>query len=161
MFAVIAKKIPAIDKAPKLFAKGWSLWPPFLAAGIKIKRISADFREIDVCMRLSLKNTNYVGTHFGGSLYAMTDPFYMIMLIKNLGREYIVWDKAAEINFKKPGRGTVHAEFRLSQDEIDSIKNKVEADEKKRTLWVKEVLVKDESGEVVTIVNKTIYVRKK
>jgi hypothetical protein len=161
MIAPLAKKFPMLTNSPTLFARGWSLWLPFLAAGIKIDNISHDFRDIQVSMKLTLRNTNYVGTHFGGSLYAMTDPFYMIMLIKNLGRDYIVWDKAAEINFKKPGRGKVSAEFHLEQKDIDDILAAVEADERKSTLWKKEVLIKDEQGEIITRVMKTLYVKKK
>ena len=76
-------------------------------------------KAIDVEMKLRFWNKNYVGTHFGGSLYAMTDPFFMLMLLDNLGPEYLVWDKAATICFKKPGRGKVRAEFRLSDEQVD------------------------------------------
>jgi hypothetical protein len=90
-----------------------NLWPPFLGMGIRIRRIAPDMKAVDVEMKLRFWNANYVGTHFGGSLFAMTDPFYMLMLMANLGRDYIVWDKAATIRYKKPGRGTVRAEFRI------------------------------------------------
>src|SRR4051812_33729390 len=80
-----------------------NLYPPFFAAGIRIERISPDFREMDIGMKLHWYNKNYVGTHFGGSLYAMTDPFFMMILIQKLGSDYIVWDKGAKIDFKKPG----------------------------------------------------------
>ena len=83
------------------------IYPPFLGAGIRIKRMSEDLREIDVEMKLHWWNANYVGTHYGGSLYSMADPFYMLMLLENLGSGYIVWDKAASIRFRKPGKGTV------------------------------------------------------
>ncbi|HVP64109.1 MAG TPA: DUF4442 domain-containing protein, partial [candidate division Zixibacteria bacterium] len=95
-----------------------NFWPPFLGAGIRLRRLSPDFREADVEMHQRFWNTNYVGVHFGGSLCAMADPFYMLLLMENLGREYIVWDKAASVRFRKPGRGTVRAEFRLSEAEI-------------------------------------------
>jgi hypothetical protein len=79
-----------------------NFWPPFLGAGIRVKHIAADMKSVDVEMKLRFWNANYVGTHFGGSLFAMTDAFYMLMLMANLGREYIVWDKAASIRYKKP-----------------------------------------------------------
>src|SRR5208282_1249110 len=95
-----------------------NLYPPLRGAGIRVTRASADWREIDVEMKLRWWNRNAVGTHYGGSLYSMTDPFFMLMLIQNLGKDYIVWDKAASIRFKKPGRGTVFANFRLSEEQI-------------------------------------------
>src|SRR5271168_3206280 len=98
-----------------------NLWPPFLGAGIRVKHIALDMKTVEVEMRLNFWNANYVGTHFGGSLFAMTDPFYMLMLMANLGRDYVVWDKAAIIRNRKPGRGTVRAEFRLSDSQIDDV----------------------------------------
>ena len=90
-----------------------NFWPPFLGAGIRVERVASDMKSVDVEMKLRWWNANYVGTHFGGSLFAMTDAFYMLMLMANLGRDYIVWDKAASIRYRRPGKGTVHAEFRL------------------------------------------------
>ncbi len=102
-----------------------NFWPPFLGMGIRIKRIAEDMKAVDVEMKLRWWNANYVGTHFGGSLAAMADPFYMLMLMANLGRDYIVWDKAATIRYRKPGRGTVHAEFRITDSQLDDIRDKL------------------------------------
>src|SRR5215470_16056488 len=107
-----------------------NFWPPFLGAGIRVKRISPDLREVDVEMKLRWWNANYVGTHYGGSLYSMTDPFYMLMLLENLGSGYIVWDKAASIRFRKPGKGRMRAEFRLTQAQIDALRAQLETFEK-------------------------------
>lgn len=134
-------------------------YPPLLAAGIWVRRISADYREIDVEMKLRWWNANYVGTHYGGSLYSMTDPFYMLMLLKNLGRDYIVWDKAAAIRFRKPGRGKVTAQFRLGDAQFQEIRCMLETQEKFEPVYTVEV--KDDAGEVVAVVEKTLYVRKK
>jgi hypothetical protein len=82
-----------------------NVWPPFLGAGIRVNRFQPDWKGIEVEMKLRRWNSNYVGTHYGGSLYSMADPFYMLMLIENLGSDYIVWDKSATIRFKKPGKG--------------------------------------------------------
>src|SRR5437764_2114878 len=101
--------------------RGVNLWPPFLGAGIRVKHIASDMKAIDVEMKLRWWNANYVGTHFGGSLFAITDAFYMLMLMANLGRDYIVWDKAATIRYKKPGRDTVRVEFRLTDAQIEDI----------------------------------------
>jgi acyl-coenzyme A thioesterase PaaI-like protein len=130
-----------------------------MGAGIKVSRISADCREIDVEMNLRFWNANYVGTHYGGSLYSMTDPFYMLMLIENLGREYIVWDKAASIRFRKPGRGKVTAQFRITEEQLDETRRTLESQEKLEPVFTVEI--KDESGDVVAEVQKTLYVRKK
>src|SRR5882672_9158170 len=104
-----------------------SLYPPFLGAGIRVRRISEDFRTIDVEMPLRFWNRNYVGTHYGGSLYSMCDPFFMVMLIENLGPGYIVRDKAATIRFKRPGKGTVKTTFHLPQERIDEIRAQADA----------------------------------
>jgi acyl-coenzyme A thioesterase PaaI-like protein len=136
-----------------------NLWPPLLGAGIKVTRWDADWRAVDVEMKLRFYNGNYVGTHYGGSLYSMTDPFYMLMLIENLGRDYIVWDKAASIRFRRPGRGRVTAEFRLTEAQLDDIRQRLESTEKIDQTFTVEV--KDESGEVVTVVEKVVQVRRK
>ncbi|MGB9072255.1 MAG: DUF4442 domain-containing protein [Terriglobales bacterium] len=136
-----------------------NLWPPFLGAGIRVKRLQPDWKAIDVEMKLRFWNANYVGTHFGGSLYSMTDPFYMLMLIENLGRDYIVWDKSASIRFRKPGKGKMQAAFRLSGEEIEGIRQALETQEKFESTFVVEV--KDETGDVIAEVQKVLYVRKK
>ena len=97
----------------KRLLKRLRLWPPFLGAGIHVTRVADDFLTIEVELRMKFFNRNYVGTHFGGSLYSMCDPWFMVMLIEHLGPDYIVWDKAATIRFKKPGKGTVKATFHI------------------------------------------------
>jgi hypothetical protein len=136
-----------------------NFWPPFLGAGIRVKRLQSDWKEIDVEMKLRRWNTNYVGTHYGGSLYSMTDPFFMLMLIENLGPDYTVWDKSASIRFKKPGKGTVFASFRLSDQQIQEIRNALTTEEKIERTFVVEV--KDESGSVVAEVQKLLHVSRK
>jgi acyl-coenzyme A thioesterase PaaI-like protein len=136
-----------------------NFWPPFLGAGIRIKRIAPDMKAVDVEMKLRFWNANYVGTHFGGSLFAMTDAFYMLMLMANLGREYTVWDKAATIRYRKPGKGTVRAEFRLSDSQIEDIREKLKTLPKYEPVF--SVEVKDEAGVVIAEVEKVLHVRKK
>jgi hypothetical protein len=139
--------------------RGVNLWPPFLGAGIRVKNISSDMKSIDVEMKLRWWNANYVGTHFGGSLFAMTDPFYMLMLMANLGRDYIVWDKAASIRYRKPGYGTVRAEFRLTDAQLDDIREKLKTLPKYEPTFKAEV--KDKEGTVIAEVEKLLHVRKK
>ncbi len=134
-----------------------NIWPPLLGAGIRV--LWRSDRMVDVEMKLRPWNRNYVGTHYGGSLYSMTDPFYMLMLMENLGRDYIVWDKAASIRFRKPGKGRVKAEFRLSDAQLDEIRDKLKTQEKYEPTFLVEV--KDEAGDVVAEVQKILHVRKK
>ena len=136
-----------------------NLWPPFLGAGIRITHIASDMKAVDVEMKLRFWNANYVGTHFGGSLFAMTDAFYMLMLMANLGRDYVVWDKAATIRYRKPGRGTVRVEFRLFDNQIDDIREQLKTLPKYEPAF--SVEVKDEAGVVIAEVEKLLHVRKK
>ncbi len=143
----------------RLLIRFLSFWPPYLGAGIRVRKISPDYREIEVEMRQRWYNTNYVGVHFGGSLYAMTDPFYMLMLIENLGRDYIVWDKAASIRFKRPGRGCVHARFRITEHQLQEIQQATDRDGKYETTL--KATVTDSSGTIVAEVEKLLYIRRK
>jgi len=136
-----------------------NIWPPFLFSGISILEISKDFRHAKVRLKKRALTSNYVGTLFGGSLFAMTDPFYMVMILKNLGSDYIVWDKRSEIEYVSPGKATVFAEFNLLDADLDEIKREVEASGK-YLKWF-EVDIKTADGTVVAIVKKQIYVRKK
>ena len=134
-------------------------WPPFLGAGISVKNVAEDFTSLDVELKLRPWNSNYVGTHFGGSLYAMTDPFMMLMLLENLGKDYIVWDKAANIRFKKPGKGCVRAHVELTSEQLLSIKEQADNQYKVEPSFLIPVI--DEGGEVVAEVEKILYVRRK
>ena len=159
MSTSVLLKILGGAKNPAHLRRWMNFWPPFLGAGIRIKYISPDTKSIDVEMKLRFWNANYVGTHFGGSLFAMADPFYMLMLMANLGRDYIVWDKAASIRYRKPGKGVVRAEFRVSDAQLDDIREKLKTLPKYEPTF--QVEVKDESGEIVAVVEKVIHVRKK
>jgi Domain of unknown function (DUF4442) len=136
-----------------------NLYAPFLGAGIRVKRLAPGWKEVDVEMKLRWWNANYVGTHYGGSLYSMTDPFFMVMLIENLGKDYIVWDKSATVRFKKPGRGTVFAKFRLTDQQIQEIKQALTTEKKIERVFTAEV--KDKSGAVIAEVEKLLHIRRK
>jgi acyl-coenzyme A thioesterase PaaI-like protein len=136
-----------------------NVWPPFLFSGIRVTRISDEFRHARVELRQRWFNRNYVGTHFGGALFAMTDPFWMILMLRRLGPGYLVWDQAGEIRFEKPGRGTVVAEFDLTDTVVDEVRAAAEGGDK--VLRWFEVPVRDAGGDVVATVRKQIYVRKK
>ncbi|HTZ82506.1 MAG TPA: DUF4442 domain-containing protein [Candidatus Acidoferrales bacterium] len=155
----ILLKLLGGSKDSHALRRGVNLWPPFLGAGIRVKHIAPDMRSIDVEMKLRWWNANYVGTHFGGSLFAMTDPFYMLMLMANLGRDYIVWDKASSIRYRKPGKGTVRAEFRLDEDQLNDIREKLLTLPKYEPVF--QVEVKDLEGTVIAEVEKLLHVRRK
>jgi hypothetical protein len=135
----------------------FNLWPPLLGAGIRITRVQADWREVDVEMKLRRWNANYVGTHYGGSLYSITDPFYMVMFIEILGRDFIVWDKSASIRFRRPGRGTVFAKFRITEEQIEEIREALKTEEKSDREFG--VDVKSGDGEVIAEVKKLLQFR--
>lgn len=139
--------------------RAMNLYPPYVGAGIRVEHMSEDFRRVEVSMALTAYNQNYVGTQFGGSLYSMCDPFYMLMLMKNLGRDYIVWDKSAAIEFVRPGEGKVYARFELTQERIDAIRDAADTQYKVEPTF--EVDVVDEEGELVARVEKLLYVRRK
>lgn len=141
------------------FFRLMSLWPPFLGAGIKVKFVSDDFTEVIVESKLHFWNQNYVKTQYGGTLFSMTDPFYMLMLIEALGKDYIVWDKSASIRFKKPGKTKVTAHFHLQPDTLDHIRTTLNSQEKMDIEF--KVDIKDDDNEVVAEVTRLVYIRKK
>src|SRR5262245_10778451 len=136
-----------------------NLWPPFFGAGIRVRSISADWSEAVVELRARLLNRNYVGTHFGGSLFAMTDPFFALLLMHQLGSRYLVWDQAARIDFLAPGRGTVSARFSLPEERVTEIRAQAAGGDK--VLPEFEVEIRDREGTRVAAVHKTLYVRLK
>jgi acyl-coenzyme A thioesterase PaaI-like protein len=137
----------------------FNFFPAYRACGARLTYVAADFLEMRVRLDLKRKTRNYVGTLFGGSMYAAVDPIYMMMLIKILGPDYIVWDKAATIQFKKPGRSTLYADFILESSEIDAIKSELQT--KHSIDRVYPVNLVDDQGVVHASVEKTVYVRKK
>jgi acyl-coenzyme A thioesterase PaaI-like protein len=136
-----------------------NLYPPYWGTGIRMTRISEDFRDVTVTMTLRFYNRNYVNTHFGGSLYAMVDPFYMLMLMNILGREYVVWDKSASIEFLSPATGTVSAHFLIDDRIIEEIEENTAAGEKYLPRF--RIDITDEKGTVVARAFKTLYIRRK
>lgn len=141
----------------------WSLrhvgfYPPYVAAGIRVPVCDPEGGVYRAQMRLSFYNRNALGTHFGGSLYAMCDPFFALILIEQLGPGYEVWDKSAEIEFLSKGRGRVSATFEITPEEVAGIRDAADKGESVEPVFVSEV--KDEQGKVVARVTKRIHVRK-
>ena len=137
---------------------GFNLFPAYRGTGARITYISDDFREVRVRLPLSWRTRNYVGTIFGGSLYGAVDPIYMIMLIRILGPGYTVWDKAATIRFRRPGRSTLYARFVLEEEEVRTIRELAERSPSIDRVY--NVDLADAGGLVHASVEKTVYIRK-
>jgi hypothetical protein len=137
---------------------GFNWFPAYRGTGGRITYIAADYREIHIRLPLNWRTRNYVGTIYGGSMYGAIDPIYMYMLIKSLGPDYIVWDKGAAIRFKKPGRCTLHATFRLDEREIESIRSELASEPSIDRLYTIELRDRDET--VHATIEKTIYIRR-
>lgn len=135
-----------------------NLFPAYRGTGARVTYIAGDFHEVRIRLPLSWRSRNLVGTIFGGSLYGAVDPIYMIMLIRLLGPEYIVWDKSAEIRFLKPGRTTLHATFKIDEEELSAIRKATEEGPVDRTYQVELLDAESVSHVAVT---KTIYIRRK
>jgi acyl-coenzyme A thioesterase PaaI-like protein len=145
--------------ATRLQRHGFNLFPAYFGTGARIVYIASDWREVRVELPLSIRTRNYVGTIFGGSMYGAVDPVYMIMLMKNLGPGYFVFDKAAAIRYLRPGRSTLTATFRIDAAELDGIDSALAtAPSVDRTYAVDLV---DQEGATCAHVEKTIYVRRR
>jgi acyl-coenzyme A thioesterase PaaI-like protein len=144
---------------PSTFRRLLNLWPPFLCNSIRVQSVSEDWSEAHVVLRLRPWNRNYVRTQFGGNLFAMTDPFWMLLVMHHLGDAYFVWDKAATIDFVAPGREDVHAHFRLDPAVVEELRTAAASGEKVLRWFETEVTTA--SGDVVARVRKQLYVRLK
>jgi len=142
-----------------LFKMKINLWPPLIGAGIRIKNINDDITAFDVEMKLRPWNKNLHGIHFGGSLFAMTDPTFSAILQMNLGKDYYVVDKDSSIKFLKPGKGTVTAHFNIAAERIKEIKKEADENFKAEPRFTAEI--RDEAGELIAVSEKTIYVRRR
>lgn len=136
-----------------------NVFPAYRGTGGRLVSIADDWSEVRVKLRLTRRTRNYVGTLFGGSLYGAVDPIYMLMLIRRLGPEYVVWDKSASIRFRRPGRGTLYATFRLDDEELAAVRAAVAAEGKVDRVYVVELV--DADGVVHATVEKTIYVARR
>lgn len=136
-----------------------NLYPPYLGAGVKIVYIREDWKELRVAMSVRWFNRNAVGTHFGGSLYSMIDPHLMLLLMQLLGRNYMVWDKAASIEFVKASKKKVTSVIKVSDEDLEAIKRNTADGDKYLSDFTVEII--DEDDDLVARIKKTIYVRRK
>ena len=138
---------------------GFNIFPAYRGTGGRVTHIADDWHEVRVKLPLNWRTRNYVGTIFGGSIYGAVDPIYMLMLINILGRDYIVWDKAAAIRFKRPGKETLRATFVLTDEEIAAIKDELRGTKSLDRVYTVELL--NDAGKVHAIVEKTLYIARK
>ncbi|MFD8593265.1 DUF4442 domain-containing protein [Streptomyces sp. NPDC059637] len=151
--------MPSRPPSAKTLRRVMNLWPPYLFAGIKVLHLAEDWSSARVRLRMRRSNRNYVGTHFGGSLFAMSDPFWMLLVMNRIGRDHVVWDKAGEIDFVSPGRGDVFAGFTLTEEALEDIRERTRNGEKALVWFENEVVAAD--GTLVARVRKQLYVRRK
>jgi len=137
----------------------FNLWPVFRGMGVRVVELDPAFRHATVELRMRLLNRNYVGTHFGGSLFAMADPWFMILMMHRLGDQYVVWDKAGSVRFLKPARGTVTARFTLPRERVAEAVRETADGRKHEPVFKVEIV--DPQGVVVADVEKTLYIRRK
>lgn len=142
----------------RLYRLGFNLFPAYRRTGGRVTYIAPDWQEVRVKLPLSWRTRNYVGTTFGGSMYAAVDPFHMMMLLKNLGDEYVVWDKEAEIRFKKPGRETLYARCAITDEEIAAIEAELATEGTESVDRHYTVDLVDSEGIVHATVRNTVYV---
>jgi acyl-coenzyme A thioesterase PaaI-like protein len=148
-----------LSLSPRVLRWAMNLWPPLAGAGIRVRSIAPDFREFVVEMPLRRYNRNAFGTHFGGSLYAMTDPFFVLMLSHNLGPDYVVWDRSACVDFIATGRSRVRAVLRLRDEDLRSIRSMTANGSKHLHLFHADVV--DAEDLLVARVEKLVYVRRR
>ena len=143
----------------KISRWGFNFFPAYRGTGARIAYIARDWREVRIKLPLNWRTRNYVGTIYGGSMYGSVDPIYMLMLIKVLGPEYVVWDKAASIRFKKPGTSTLFAKFVITDEEISTIQTALTAAPSVERIYLVELV--DTEGVVHASIEKMVYIRKK
>ena len=142
---------------PYLLKMRINTYAPYIGAGIKIEHINLDQGLCVVSMGLNSLNKNIVGTQFGGSLYSMVDPFYMLMLMHQLGSSYVVWDKSSHIDFVAPGNSKVTARMKIPSNEIKTIQDLAKDGEPVFREYMVDIV--DEQQKIIATVTKTIYIR--
>jgi len=147
------------SRGRRLILRLLSLYPPFLGAGIRVHRLAGDPPGYESRLHLHFWNRNYYGPHFGGAIYTMCDPFYVLILAAELGPGYAVWDKTATVRFRRPGRGTLRARFEIPRPKIELIRVAADAGERLEPTFIAEV--RNEEGDLVAEVEKVLSVRRR
>lgn len=144
---------------PRRLAIGMSLWLPNLCNGIRVRRFADDWTNVTVELHVNVFTRNYVKTSFGGAMSAMTDPYFFMLVMHQLGRDYVIWDTKGEIEFVKPGRGVLTARFEVSSERVADVRRRARGGAKVLE-WFETDIV-DRSGDVVAHVRREVYIREK
>ena len=145
---------------PKAFRRLFNFYPPYFFSRTRVTYIAPDWKEVEVKLHKSWLSRNYVGTTFGGTMYGAADPFFMLMLIQIMGiKDYIIWDKGAEIDFQRPARSTLTYRFVITDEDLKAIHR--ELDERGKTIPEFTVSGVDEDGTTCVVIKKTVYIRRK
>jgi acyl-coenzyme A thioesterase PaaI-like protein len=154
------QKLVQSDKLPFwIYWRMFNYWPAIRGSGVRVTHVARDWTELRVRLKLNWRTRNYVGTIFGGSLYAAVDPFYMVMILRQIGDDYVVWDKSARISFKRPGDRTLYGVFEMPAEEVASLRAVV--DEHNQTERTYSIDLKDSDGRVYATIDKLLYVARK
>ena len=141
------------------FRQFMNWYPMYFGTGGKILFWSGDSREVHLRLRRSLWTYNYVGTIFGGSMFAAADPFYMLMLLRILGNKYVVWDKTGSIRFRKPGRQTLYARFEITDEQLATVRQAVATNGQTEQMFTLQWL--DANGVVHAQIERLCYIADK
>jgi acyl-coenzyme A thioesterase PaaI-like protein len=159
MYKTLSKLAEKIFNKSQIFKYGFNLSPMYRRSTGKVISVSNDLLTVKIKIPISYKNKNYVGSIFGGSLFSATDPIYMIQLLNILGDNYVVWDKSAEIKYRRPAKKDAFASFIFSWDEIERIKQEVT--QKGELDWIKNLQITDDNQTVFCELEKTMYIATK
>lgn len=159
MYRTLSRIAKTFFTDAQIYKYGFNWSPMYRRTTARIIEVSEDLNFIKIKIPLNWKNRNYVGTIFGGSMLSATDPIYMIQLMNILGNDYVVWDKAATLNYRRPARTTVFCEFIFSSEEIDSIKKQIK--EKGEIDVIKNPSIITKEGIIIAELSKTIYIADK
>ncbi len=159
MYKALTKILKTFFTDAQVYKYGFNLAPMYRRSTGRVIEVSDDLHFVKIKIPLNWKNRNFVGTIFGGSMLSATDPIYMIQLMNILGEDYIVWDKEASINYKRPGKETIYCEFTFTKDEIKTIKKNIASDGEMNILKTSTLI--DKKGNTIAELRKTIYVANK
>lgn len=159
MYKTLAKILSKVFSRQQIFRYGFNMSPMYRRSTGRVTSVSENLQNVKIKIPLSIKNRNYVGSIFGGSLFSATDPIYMVQLINILGEDYVVWDKDAKIRYKRPAKSTAYAEFDISDKELEGIKKTIT--EEGEMDFIKTFNITDGNQTIFAELIKTIYIADK
>jgi acyl-coenzyme A thioesterase PaaI-like protein len=147
------------SKRSKWYRRALNVWPCIWCTGGKMTFISGDFKELHVQLKLNIRTRNRVGTVYGGSIYSSVDPYFMLMMMEILGKDYVVWDKGATVKFVRPITDKVKCRFLISDELVEKVKAEIAANG--QYVFDMPLQYVDEEGKVYAVFTKTVYTASK